>query len=203
MSIGLIPLATQQYLSRLDYDLRAGRWHAVDRVQDAAGNWQSEKVELGRPTFIADLANHAIGYSLIQRGQAPDNVMHHCCDGMPACPSSDHKPSFELIVKLKGGAYDGELRKFGKSGITIARAFNELLAAWLALPESGNPALAPVVEITGEVAQKAGQSTNYAPKWKIAEFVPRPTEFDLWMPSRIASRDEATLATQEKDDISF
>jgi hypothetical protein len=41
----------RKFLPRLDMDLRAGRFFAVERTQNAAGEWESEKVE-NAPTAL-------------------------------------------------------------------------------------------------------------------------------------------------------
>ena len=202
--MGFIPLeSTQQFLPRIDTDLRAGRWHCVERSQDANGNWNSEKIEVEKPKFIADLANCAIGWTAFdQTTKRPDSIMYHNQDGMPTRTTDEHKQGFEIVVKMVGGDFADSFRKFGKQGIAIVRAFNELVDEWQKHEESKDPNLAPVIHVTGAVATKAGRSTNYPPKWKIAKFVERPSEFDQHLPERmeeINKRLEAEAEQKEKE----
>ena len=106
---------------------------------------------------------------------------------MPAQPSPEHKPGFEVTVKLIGGDFDGSVRKFGKQGLTIGRAFDELVDAWQAHKNSKDKTKVPVIQVTGSTAIKVGRmgSQNYAPKWGIAKWIARPEEFDEWIPQRI------------------
>lgn len=202
--MGFIPLqSTPQFLPRIDTDLRAGRWHCVERTQDQNGNWTSEKVEVEKPQFLADLNNCAIGWTAFdQQTKRPDSLMYHNQDGMPTRPTSEHKEGFEVVVKMLGGDFDGSFRKFGKQGIAIVRAFNELVDEWQTHEESKDPNLCPVVSVTGSVAMKAGRSTNYPPTWQIAGFQERPVEFDAHLPERaeeINKRIEAEAEEQEKE----
>ena len=177
---------TQQFLPRFDLDLRAGRFFAVERTQGADGEWTSEKIEVESPSFGVDIGNTAIGYTAFIDNR-PDSIMHHQEDGMPAQPSPEHKPGFEVTVKLIGGDFDGSVRKFGKQGLTIGRAFDELVDAWQAHKNSKDKTKVPVIQVTGSTAIKVGRmgSQNYAPKWGIAKWIARPEEFDQWIPQRI------------------
>jgi hypothetical protein len=197
----------RKFLPRLDMDLRAGRFFAVERTQNAAGEWESEKVEVEKPRFVADLANCEIGWTAFI-DKRPDSVMRHCADGMPPQPTPEHKAAFGINVKMIGGDFDGSLRKFGKQGLTIGRAFDDLVDAWQKLPEATDPTKCPVIAVTGTTPVKAGQSTNYAPKWGIVEFVDRPAEFDDHVPARrdLAAEkaaEEATQAAVAADDVEF
>jgi len=183
--MGFIPLSAPSFLPRLDIDVRAGRFFAIERTQDAAGDWKSEKIEVEKPKFIADIANCGIGWTaFIDR--KPNSVIQHCADGMPIIPTPDHKEGFELVIQMVGGDFDGSIRKFGKQGIVIVRAFNDLVDAWLACPEHEDPTKSPVVQVTGSAGMKSGQSTNYAPTWEIVGFVDRPAVFDQHLPPRAA-----------------
>lgn len=201
--MGFIPLSAPTFLPRLDLDVRAGRFFLIERTQDAAGDWISSKVEIDKPKFVADIANCGIGYTaFIDR--KPDTVMQHCTDGMPNRPTPEHKEGFELILKMVGGDADGQLRSFGKQGIVIVRAFNELVDMWQACPEASDPTKSPVVEVTGSAAVKTGQSSNYAPTWKIGKFVKRPTEFDAHLPMRAADMPQPDRSAYEpENDVVF
>jgi len=172
------------FLPRLDVDVRAGRFFCVERVQNQDGDWENNKIEVEKPEFITDLGNCAIGYTAFVEGR-PDSVLNHRLDGMPDRPSMDHNVSFELIVKMVGGDFDGTVRKFGKGGLTIGKAFNDLSTAFTEAKESADGKKCPIISVTGSVPIKTGKSTNYAPKWGISKWVKRPEEFDEHMPERI------------------
>ena len=191
--------STPKFLPRFDLDLRAGRFFAVERVQGADGDWTSNKVEVENPVFVMDIANTAIGWTAFIDNR-PDSVMHHQEDGMPKQPSLEHKQSFETVIQLVGGDFDGSVRKFGKGGFTIGKAFDDLVDSWLASSPNNKKKKCPVVSVTGSIAVKAGKSTNYAPEWSITDWVDRPEEFDNWIPPRV---DETTEDAADNKDLPF
>ena len=50
-------------LSRIQYDAKAGKWHRVDRTQNASGEWVSDMVELDKgDMFLMDMPQIEVGW---------------------------------------------------------------------------------------------------------------------------------------------
>jgi hypothetical protein len=63
------------FLPIVKFDARSGKFTRVDRVQDEAGNWESDPHEIPADDFevIADLASLQVGWIHFGgNGQAPD-----------------------------------------------------------------------------------------------------------------------------------
>lgn len=163
------------------YDAKAGRMFRMDRVQDSAGQYSSDSVEITAiAQFVIDLANIRVGWinytaqgpvrKLVVLGKEP----------IPARPADTNsegklafKQGFEVDILLNKESGGGPARVLGSAAGCVINAMDELHDAYSAAPESKSGKL-PVVKIAGVSPVKSGQSTNYQPKFAIVSWVDRP-----------------------------
>jgi hypothetical protein len=179
MGLGLNTGGGGDFIPHIRYDARAGRMFRADRTQDAGGQWATDLVDISNPApaFIMDLASIEVGW-LHFGPTGPDYRMVRMGQPMPPQPGKDHKQAFRVRVnapKLLGGT-----REFASSAKTVISAMDALHSAWEQAPERAQ-GLVPVVTLAGTTAvttkSQAGASTNYAPRFEIIKWVPRPDDF--------------------------
>lgn len=163
------------FLPRIQYDARAGRFFKIEREQTANG-WESTPVEIGVPfQFVIDLDALEIGwikldqtgvdFQMVKRGQS-----------LPTQPSPAHKQGFRVPLYLK----DGGTRLWNSTAKCVLRRLDALDDAWLE-GRGANSGKMPVVQVVKTVPETSGQgakqSTNYAPVFEIISWVARPAGF--------------------------
>lgn len=162
------------------YDARAGRMFRIDRAQDAAGNWSSNKVDITRQAkFVADIEQIRVGW-INYTPTGPVKLMVVYGEVIPARPAdlnAEGKPAFrqgfELSVLLSKEAGGGPARDFGSNAMCVIEAIDRLHDAYLASPEAKAGKL-PIVALVDTVLKEIGKSSNYAPVFKIEGWVDRP-----------------------------
>lgn len=163
------------FLPRIQYDARAGRFFRIDRTQDASG-WTSHSDELPLPLRMAfDFANIEVGWIKLGAG-APDFRMAKLGQQQPKRPDPDYKHGFRVLVYNK---YLG-VRVWSATAKCVIEQIDAMHDAWME-QERQHPGEVPVVTVTKTVprisGQGARQSTNYAPLMTIERWVKR-TAFD-------------------------
>jgi hypothetical protein len=172
------------FLPIVKFDARAGRFFRVDRVQGSNG-WESHDEDItGKGPFIIDLARVQVGWISFANG--PTFQLVPLGQPLPAKPGgvdekgkSTFKQGFR--VRLFAPQLLGGVREFSHTAKCVIAAMDQLHDAYLAAPESKEGKL-PLVEMTGTIAVKTptpqGTTTNYAPVFKIAQWLDRPVELD-------------------------
>jgi hypothetical protein len=167
------------YSDIVKYDARAGRMFRVDRSQDAAGNWNTDNVEITDGfQAIFDMEHIDVGWALFASGVAPSFVLVPLGEPLPPKPSDQFKQTFRLNMKL-GKSCGGDVREMASQAKVVISAMDALHTAYEA--EKGkNLGKLPVVALKGSTAVvTSGQgksSTNYAPIFEIIAWAPRPPE---------------------------
>jgi hypothetical protein len=161
------------------YDSRAGRWSKIDRAQGASG-WESNATDFTQNAiFVIDLANIEVGW--VHFGaQGPSYAMSPVGQKQPDQPSKDHRQGFKVMLFSEKNL-DG-VRVWSTNAKCVLTAIDELYVAYKAAPESAQGKL-PVVQMTDVLPVKTNgkdatgkpvSSTNYAPVFKILQWVDRP-----------------------------
>lgn len=184
------------------YDAKAGRMFRMDRVQDSAGQYSTDSVEITNiAQFVVDLANIRVGWinytaqgpvrKLVVLGKEP----------IPARPTDTNsegklafKQGFEVDILLNKESGGGPSRILGSAAGCVINAMDELHDAYSAAPESKSGKL-PVVKIAGVAPVKSGQSTNYQPKFQIVSWVDRPAALQVAAQAATVSAPPSTGST--------
>jgi len=169
------------FLPRVQYDARAGRWTRVDRFIDPmTGQWASTPVDITAEfNAVFDFAQIKTGWIDFTQ---PAFVLVPLGVPTPPQPAGDKwKEGFRMHVKLSKTS-GGDVREFGSTAKAVIKAVSELHDVYLE-GVKGNPGMLPVVAMTG-VKQKvtgSGQqkSTNYSPVLRIERWVNRPTDMPI------------------------
>ena len=184
MALGLSTgTGSGEYTLVVKYDARAGRWFRIDRTQDAAGNWNSDDVDVTHGfQAVMDLENIEVGWMLFAAGVAPQWNMVKLNEALPPKPSDQHKQGFRMMLKLgKSISADpaGDVREFASQAKAVIGAVDALHTEF-EKGRAANPGKLPVVAMTGTTAIKTtgkGQTaTNYAPVFEIKQWIDRPPE---------------------------
>jgi len=163
------------FLPIVKFDCRAGRMFRRDRA-----NGENTDVDITRAfKAVIDLENLETGWMNFDTGGAPEFAMSVWGKGeTPAKPSEKHRLGVRLVLKLHKDC-GGDVREFAGNAKALVRGIDGLHDEYLAGVKS-NPGKLPVVVLddtvpitTGEGARK---STNYAPVFKIANWVARPED---------------------------
>lgn len=171
----------------IKYDARAGRVFRVDRSQNAAGQYESETVEI-TPVFqaVIDLENIELGWLSFPANAAPDMVVAPVGQPLPSRPSANHRSGFRVYMKL-GKACGGDVREMAANAQASIGGMDVLHDAYVAGAKA-NPGKLPVIKLGGTKAivsqGKAATSTNYEPQWAIVAWVDRPESLN---PAAIAA----------------
>ena len=164
------------FLPIVKFDARRGTFTRVDRVQDEAGNWESElhEIPVDDFEFVADMPNLQIGWiNFGGNGVPPDFQMVGLDDDIGDRPSDKHREGFKLRLKLTNGAGD-DVRELASTALGLWKSMDELHCAY----EKGiakNKSKLPLVGVH-EVITVEGKTTTYRPDFKIVKWVARPSD---------------------------
>jgi hypothetical protein len=186
------------YTAVAKYDARAGRFFRVDRLQDSAGNWSADNVDISNGfQAVMDLENIHVGWMLFAAGVAPQFNLVPLGDPLPPRPTDQHKQGFRLMMKL-GKSVGGDAREFASQAKVVIGAVDALHSEF-EKGKAANPGKLPVVAMTGTtpvVSKGKGQSsTNYAPIFKIERWVDRPAELTPGGAAQVATTQAAAPAS--------
>lgn len=170
------------FLPRIQYDARAGRFFQIDRTQNASGGWETQTSELPVPAmskFAMDLENIEVGWIKLGQG-TPDFRMVPIGSPMPAQPEGRddkgnplYRQGFRVKVYTKGLG----IRHWNHTAKCVIQAVDALHEAYLA-ERDGHPGMLPVVQVIKTIpvttGQGAKQSTNYQPVFEIEQWIDRP-----------------------------
>lgn len=180
----------------VNYDSRAGRITAVERIQNAAGAWEQSKADITNNfAMVFDLASIQVGWIEFS-AQGPKKALVPLGQPLPAKPSPEHKQGYLLNIYSKALG----VREFSSVAKVALAGMDALHTAYEAAPESKQGmlpvvALSTVRPIETEFTNKQGQrqkNTNYEPVWGIVKWVPRPPA----MPP-LSAQPVATLAPSQ------
>jgi hypothetical protein len=143
---------------------KADKWFARGETGD---------VEVGRPTFLADLDNIITGWIRIREGQAPERVMDSSHDQAAPCPGEGFKRGFVLAVYSQ--KFFGGLAEFSSASLHVCNAVREVYAAFEE-QRASHPGEVPVIACTGSEPMRDRYGTNYKPKLELVKWVDRPAE---------------------------
>ena len=181
MPLNLPTSAMGPMIPALKYDARSGRWFDAIRVQDAAGQWIAQNIDLmesGLPVqFLADLANAETGWVKFTPGAPPDFALVHYEDAQPARPSADHQFCVRVMVyapKLFGPQTPA--REIMATSRAAQTGINEVLATAEGAEEWGRDLL-PLIRFVKAKPVKTGQATNYQPVLSLESWHSRPADF--------------------------
>jgi hypothetical protein len=146
------------------FNAKADKWFAKGEMGD---------VEIGRPTFIADLPNIATGWLRFLEAQAPERVMDSSLDHAAPSPGNGFKRGFVLAVYSQN--FFGGLAELSSASIHMGNAIQEVYATFEA-ERGSHLGQVPVVTCTGSEPMKDRYGTNYRPKLEIVKWVDRPAE---------------------------
>lgn len=177
MALGLLPAnGSGDFLDRVQFDSKAGRWHRIDRSQNSSGEWEQTAVEI-KPPFKAmiDLEHTEIGFIKLANGV--DFKMNQVEDGLPQKPSDEHKQGFR--VKLYAPKTLGTVRHWSSTARGVIAQVDALHTQWTSEAPK-HPGKVPLVEIGDVFAVTTGQgakrTTNYSPTFAIVDWKDRPAE---------------------------
>lgn len=165
------------------WDSRSGRFFRVDRTKSASGEFTSNMVELPKAIAVMDLERLEVGWIGFPANK-PDFRMVPLGQDMGPQPASYgdrpqdvYNSGFRVYLKLAPSQDGGEpVRVFTHTAAAVCTAFDALHDQYLAAPESKQGLLPVVVVEGGELIKSKNGSTNYAPRFTIAKWVPRPPE---------------------------
>lgn len=176
-----------EFLGRLQYDSRVGFWKVVRRVQDTDGRWVSQEGDLFPPplSFLMDIGSLEVGY--IKLDKSPAFVLVPFGTQVPPQPQElktdengksrkAFQPGFRIKVQSPKTFGDADAYYFSANARTVLGPMDELYTLCLNAPEAAQ-GLVPVIQVTGKLGVKAGESTFYAPVWQIVSWQPRPAVF--------------------------
>lgn len=166
----------------LSYKANQGRLYVRDRMQDAAGQWDTTETEVtqAQPAFAVDFGRLEVGWCHFVAGAAPQWSMVFYGQPMPdrpASPGNDDKGKAlnyrnGFRVPVAGNAIGG-VREFAGNSAALINGMNELHTTFEASPEAAMGKI-PVVKMTASVPVKTGQSTNFQPVFSVVSWVDRP-----------------------------
>jgi hypothetical protein len=156
--------ATGSIKPYVKFNAKADKWFAKGETGD---------VEIGRPTFIADLPNITTGWLRFLEGQAPERVMDNSLDRAAPSPGSGFKRGFVLAVYSQ--KFFGGFAELSSASIHMGNAIREVYSAF-ETERGSHPGQVPVIACTGSEPMKDRYGTNYRPKLEIVKWVDRPAE---------------------------
>lgn len=178
-ALGFQTTNTADIIPHVKYDSRAGRWSKVDRFQGANG-WENSVTDFTQnAVFVIDLANIEVGWVHFS-AQGPSYAMSPVGQKQPDQPSKDHKQGFKVMLFSEKNL-DG-VRVWSTNAKCVLAAIDDLYVQYLAAAESKQGKL-PVIQMTDvtpvktsgkDATGKPVTSTNYAPVFKILQWVDRP-----------------------------
>ena len=144
------------------YNAKADKWLTKGEAGD---------VEIGRPTFVADLENIATGWLLFREGQAPERRIDPALDRPAPSPGEGYKRGFVLAVysaRLFGG-----LAELSSASIHVGNALREVYATF-EQHKAEHRGEVPVIACTGSEPMKDRYGTNYKPRLELVKWIERP-----------------------------
>ena len=156
--------ATGSIKPYVKFNAKADKWFAKGETGD---------VEIGRPTFVADLANIATGWLRFREGQAPERVIDPSLERAAPCPDEGFKRGFVLAVYSQ--KFFGGLAELSSASIHMGNAIRELYADF-ERERASHPGQVPVVACTGSEPMKDRYGVNYKPLLELVKWVDRPAE---------------------------
>ena len=168
------------------FDARAGRFFRIDR-SDGVNN----PVDITSSfKAVMDFENIEVGFINFPSGAAPEFKVAPIGQPMPANPGGKFRQGIRMMMKL-GKDCGGDIREIASTAKAVLSAFDTCHTEYMAGAKA-NPGKLPVVEIATDkdgnkliipiVTQgrdekgNAVKTTNYAPVFKIASWVDRPTD---------------------------
>ena len=127
--------------------------------------------EIGRPIFIADFDNIAIGWLRFREGQAPERCIFPALDREAPKPAEDFKKGF--VVTLYSENFFGGAVEFSSTSLHVRNALNEIYADW-EWERDQHPGELPVITTAGSETKKDRYGTNFKPIFAITKWMPRP-----------------------------
>lgn len=182
--------SADDFLPLLTYNAKAGRMKTTQRVE-VNGTWQNQEADItaSNPAFVFDLENVKVGWLFFKAGMAPVKAVVPVGQPLPPQPSGNFgtddrgnalKPRQGFVMHVMGT--DRVKREFSANASTIIGPVEDLHNAYTAAPEAKEGKL-PVVQFTGATEVKSKHGSNYAPVFKIVQWVPRPAELTAAAPS--------------------
>jgi hypothetical protein len=176
--------ATGSIKAYVKFNAKADKWFAKGETGD---------IEIGRPTFIADLENIVTGWLRFLEGQAPERVMDTSLDRAAPSPGNGFKRGFVLAVYSQ--KFFGGFAELSSASIHMGNAIREVYSVFEA-ERGSHPGQLPVIACTGSEPMKDRYGTNYRPKLEIVKWVDRPAELpdqspvepsEVWQDAPVAS----------------
>ena len=159
------------FLNRIQYDAKAGRFFRVDRMQNAAGDWQNNLEELPLPfRVMIDFENIEVGW--IRLDGAVDFCMTAVGQDIGPQPSPKHRQGFRATIYSKTLG----LRNWNHTAKCVLAIVDLLYERW-ETDRSEQRGMVPVVEFTKvhPITTGTGQhrQTNYEPEARVVDWQPR------------------------------
>lgn len=188
MPLGLTAYHTaSEFAPRLEYNAKAGRVSTVDRTADGTGIIKID-VTMNLPMFAWDIGSIEIGWANFQTGAVPSFLMVPYGQPMPARPDRAHKAGF--ASKVWNGR-EPTAREFRASAAVTVNAIEELWDMVTAMPEAAR-GMVPVVQLAGVVPIAGRKDTNYAPVFKLIQWIDRDEA--VFGPRTVAAPGAAPIA---------
>lgn len=162
-----------EFRSRVEYNSKAGRMFRVDRVQDVAGNYSNDKVDItmSQPEFAVDLGGIETGWMHFPPGAQPTKVLAPLGKGMPARPAAEFKAGFQVLI-YNPNTLGAAAREFCSSAGATVAAMEELYDVFSGAAEAAN-GLIPVIKVTDHKPITSKHGTNYRPVFEIIRWTER------------------------------
>ena len=177
MSLGLSAYHSSgnggEFRSRIEYNSKAGRMFRVDRVQDAAGNYSNDKVDItmSQPEFAVDLGSIEVGWFYFPPGAAPVKQVVPYGKGMPTRPGAEFKAGFQVLI-WNPNTLGAAAREFSSSAGATVAAMEELYDVFSGSAE-GASGMIPVIKVTDHKPIQSKHGTNYRPVFEIVRWTER------------------------------
>lgn len=144
------------------------------KFNSKADKWYfGSEQEIGRPTFVADLANIVTGWFQFREGQAPERRIDPSLDRAAPSPGEGFKRGFIMMVYSE--SYFGGAAEFSSASAHVGAAIRGLFDTWEKQRDE-HPEQLPVVACTGSETKKDRYGTNFKPIFTIVKWVPRPAD---------------------------
>ena len=194
MALGIqTKTSNRDFLPRLQYDAKAGRFFKVERTQDTMGEWNTHKEEVPLPIRVAiDMESIEVGWMKFENGV--DFQLVKVGERLPPQPSPAHRQGFysKCYTKALG------VREFTHSAKCVLAPFDALHNQW-SNEKGAHPGQVPVIAFETTTPVTTGtikKSTNYQPSMVIAEWIARPAAFDEAATDSVPPPQEAVPASQ-------
>ena len=174
----------EDFLPLLTYNAKGGRMKTRDRVEGPNG-WEAREEDLTgkQPSFVMDLANVMVGWLFFKAGMQPVKAVVPNGQPIPDCPTGDFgktdqgkpaKPKQGFVLRVLDN--QRVLREFSSNAAGVVNAMGELHTQYETAPEAAQ-GLLPVVQHIGDEELRNKHGSNFAPKFVIVKWIPRPAEF--------------------------